>query len=174
MKMLSGNYRLAIFVGPLVIKLVRPRLIVGLFKNFLKALMGLRMRAAFLYMEMDLGYIKQAIFQNWTEYRCWKRCKASFLVPTYFSLGFVNFQKKCAGDHPNWKSSSEFLTELEEVTGRQVWQIDHHCCGIDNYILTPNGMMIVDYGDSRSGSLRFTHLIIKHHKELAPFFKNHH
>jgi hypothetical protein len=120
-----------------------------------------------LYMSFLRGFR-----QNLDEFRVWRKTKASFLTPTYLTLGIMNIQKFQKGedlssdfDKGDWPEINKLLRKMSEVTKGLVYTIDPHCFNPANFKRTPDGYMMVDYGQGSCGD--FKGFILKWHKEIT-------
>jgi len=116
-------------------------------------------------------WFMKGIRQNITERRCWKSCHESFLVPTYFSLGFISIQKREKGEEPTWEEMNKLVNKMGSVTKNQVYTIDPHCFSPKNFLRNNSGYRVFDYGDASYQPLRFTEYILRWRKELSEVFR---
>lgn len=154
----SGTARLAICLPSLgfVVKLPIPKPI-----QFFKCLKGYIWmarklndwskvkRALWLDEENDtVGNIRYTLlngtYQNWNEYRLWKRTHSPFLEPTYFSLfGLVNIQRYGkeldVSDVTLWSQ----ILDLSEETA---WSNSHHFANPANFSFRDGTIRMFDYG----------------------------
>lgn len=167
MKLSVGSTRIVFLAGNYAFK----------FPRLLHCIFGIVLNLASFFKHWKWYYISESYVRPWTwlrkglnqnqsEYRCWKSCKASFLAPTYFSIGIVNIQKRFAGEHPSWKEMETLVQQISLRTEYQPWRVDPHCFGPDNFIKSSDGIKIVDYGNSSEQPLRFTDFILRWQKEI--------
>jgi hypothetical protein len=164
LKIERGGYRLVIFLGDYVIKI--PQL--ASFRVFCSLPSYIYKKQLRLFgpeLEWAWARFKEALVENTSEYRCWRRTKAKFLAPTIFSLGFVNLQKREVGTHPDNNQRLEIIKKLSDKT-RDIFKIDQHCTNPLNFVKNERGCILVDYGNSPDGDLDFTVFIERHQIEL--------
>lgn len=92
----------------------------------------------------------RAIVGNLTERATWSLTKASFLAPTYVSLGgLVNIAKRTRGS----PASRDTILAMLQIFGIEA---DHEALGIDghsfyadgDWLYTGDGYILTDYGDA--------------------------
>lgn len=112
------------------------------------------------------------IRQNHTESRCWKSCKAPFLVPTYIGLGIMNIQAREYGSKPSLKEMGKLIRDMKDRTTIQVLSMNPHVFRPENYLRNSFGYRILDYGDGgiETGRLLFGDYITQWHRELEEVF----
>jgi len=103
MKVRRGSCRIVFFIGPVVVKVCRIHSLLRIWsevwyalrKNWWSFLPGA--------CSDKWQWFMKGIRQNTSEYQCWKKTRASFLVPTYFTCGILNIQKAEDGEQPTHK-----------------------------------------------------------------------
>ncbi|MEK7116663.1 MAG: hypothetical protein AAB837_00675 [Patescibacteria group bacterium] len=112
----------------------------------------------------------KGLHQNQTEYKCWRRCRAPFLAPTYFSLfGLVNIQKREFGEELTIKDWLRVVGEMGRNTGGDIGELDPHYYTGENFVKkSPSEYCLIDYGDNDcTNSSSFSGYVLKWHKELT-------
>lgn len=155
-----GTSRLVICLPKmgLVIKLPKPKPIVFLLN--VKSAIGLGWKtgemkkwlkwAAWLGDDNDVaGNVRytllNGIYQNWQEYRLWRRTRSAFLEPTHFSLlGLVNVQKY--GDQLTEISEGALWSQMLKLSERAVWSNGHHFANPENFSFRDGSIRMLDYG----------------------------
>ncbi len=85
------------------------------------------------------------IYQNWQEYRLWRKTLSPFLEPTYFSLlGFINIQKY--GEQLTGVSEGVLWSQMLELSEKAVWSNGHHFANPENFSFSDGIIKMVDYG----------------------------
>jgi len=173
MEIKRGSTRMAVIVGNYVIKF--PRLYY-LFRNI---------REAIKYkvpLKIQIGggifTIIEAIHQNKTEHRFWRRHKAPFVAPTAFCFfGIVNIMYLIRGRDIEWNELKKILSNLPDKALADFNKIDHHCIEPTNFIKNNKGeYYLVDYGDTGAGQWPFmplTDFLSKWQTELEKIFISH-
>lgn len=83
-------------------------------------------------------------YENWCEYRLWKRTHSPFLEPTYFSLfGLVNVQRYGAELDV---SEVTLWAQLLVLTGDAVWSNVHTFGNPANFSFRDGRLRMFDYG----------------------------
>lgn len=84
-------------------------------------------------------------YQNWQEYRIWRRTRSSFLEPTFFSLlGLVNVQKY--GEQLTEITVGALWSQLLELSDKAVWSNGHHFANPENFSFRDGTIRMLDYG----------------------------
>lgn len=84
------------------------------------------------------------IYQNWQEYRLWKRTTSTFLEPTYFSLlGLANVQKY--GEELD-VSVGTLWSQIMELSEQTAWSNGHHFSDPANFSYRADSIRMLDYG----------------------------
>jgi len=168
MKVQLGSGRIVFLVGRYAFKFPRPGCLLKVAKAIPKFAIKGEWKKISNVTKWAWYIFCKGIHQNTTEYRCWRRCRASFLVPTYFTLGgMVNIQKLESGQVPSWDEILSLFQAIAAMTENQVRRVDPHCFEPQNFLKNQDGMRILDYGDGSDQPLRFTDFILRWHKELA-------
>lgn len=85
------------------------------------------------------------IYQNWQEYRLWRRTRSSFLEPTFVSLfGLINVQKY--GEQFTEISEGALWSQLLELSDGAVWSNGHHFANSKNFSFRDGTIRMLDYG----------------------------
>jgi hypothetical protein len=119
--------------------------------------------AAWLGKDTDVvGNIRYTLlngtYQNWQEYRLWRRTRSPFLEPTFFSLlGLINVQKY--GDQLTGISDVALWSQLLELSDKAVWSNGHHFANPENFSFRNGTIRMLDYGG------RGVEEVVVHHGE---------
>jgi hypothetical protein len=166
MRIKRGSGRIVVIFDSFVIKFCRIQPLLNILVDFRDTLSNGKWGLFYISSGMKWRQFKKGLKQNATERCCWKKTKASFLAPTYFSLGLVNIQKAVKGDEPTQREMNELLYSL----GRGYFEasyIDMHCWKTENFVRNETGYHFIDYGDASGRAHTFPAFIIKWQKELA-------
>ncbi len=154
MQVFHGQYRSAIQVGPLIIKFPRltHKLLQAVWPRFsLKR--SFRKNLWFWWHDVRWAWmwIREAIRQNWNEYRCWCALRSSYLAPVYFSCGVMSIMRYERGEYPTYEEWRHIVQKLRDLIGRQYFcRIDPHEHFMTNVVCAERGYTFVDYGGSGS------------------------
>lgn len=103
-------------------------------------------------------------YQNWQEYRLWRRTRSSFLEPTFFSLlGLVNVQKY--GEQLKGISDGALWSQLLELSDKAVWSNGHHFANPENFSFRDGMIRMLDYGGRG-----IEEVVIQHGDNIARHF----
>ncbi|MFA6436817.1 MAG: hypothetical protein WC242_01710 [Candidatus Paceibacterota bacterium] len=175
MKIVNGGTRIVILIGPFAIKIAKMDFSIRRLGFIYKYLRG-RIKPnekRVLNVWIVLGDLIAGIFENWSERKNWKKNKASFMAPTYFSLGIVNLQKRIKGKYLSDEERIGLWQKVCEATNNEAERTySHHLSGFDNLIVTANGVVLVDYGDSLPGDFEIAlcGFLKKHRRVLEEIF----
>ena len=168
--MKKGTGRTVVFFGCFALKFCRIKPLLDILKYLQEEeLSELRWNSFLSNVKFGWYFFRRGIKQNLTEYDCWKKTKAPFLAPTYFSLGIMNIQKKEEGEQPALEKMVKIISAIAEKTGAdfsEIYCVDPHCLQPDNFLKNENGYIIVDYGDS-DNVFTFPQFIAKWQKEIT-------
>lgn len=150
MEIKSGESRIVIPLGGIVIKLPKLRLISSArmiwFYTKRRHWKGLwREITGYAYWEDDTikSYIFKGIFANWKEFSFWQNNRAAYLMPTYFSLGgLLNIQKRGV---PLDYNSFEFWRKIYDATNGEANKDGHHFSNSENFCLVDGKLVMIDY-----------------------------
>lgn len=167
MEIQRGSTRVVLLFEGFVLKFPRMNALMAMMRDApLLAVQGrwstLRKLSAYKW-----SWFMKGIRQNVTERKCWKACRASFLVPTYLSLGFMNIQKRERGDKPSLDEMDALVRRMGEVTENQTYTVDPHCFSPGNFLKSGSGYRVFDYGNGSYQPLRFTDYILRWQDELS-------
>jgi len=148
MKIVLGSSRIALIFGNFVLKFPRINPLLEIVKSTLKLIFeGKKWSIIHSHNRYRWHWFCKGIRQNITEYQCWKFCHATFLAPTYLTLGFVNIQGRMSGEEPSEKEMNTLLRQMCGATKSQLLTIDPHCFSTKNFIRSNSGYKKGDYGD---------------------------
>lgn len=103
-------------------------------------------------------------YQNWQEYRLWRRSRSSFLEPTFFSLlGLVNVQKY--GNQLTEVSEGALWSQMLELSNNAVWSNGHHFANPENFSFRDGSIRMLDYGGRGVAEI-----VIQHGENIASNF----
>lgn len=167
----SGTHRLVFLIGSVVIKI--PRWLRSKKKGSLRRLFKrVEFRKFLMWIRYDFKFVFQVFIdgfvENWTEWRCWRATRAEFLTPVYFSLGFINIQKRCRGAKITQDEDWEISARILKATEGDVWETNSHTfLSRGNYLRVGDGYKMIDFGDRTKDRMPVTDFIRKWHDELA-------
>lgn len=97
------------------------------------------------------SFLWKALVANLTERATWDLTRATFLAPTYLSLGIVNVMRRAYGS-PASRDTIKINLDLFGVPcDPNVLGIDGHSFYADgDWLYTGNGYLLTDYGDCYS------------------------
>lgn len=151
-----GTKRIAFIVGSyLVIKV--PRISYSHYREAFKCIVQFNFWFARFSLRFAHLQFVTAVNKNLEEYRCYRKTKATFLAPVYFSIGIVNFQSFEKGLMPSIEDSTKLWRQLSEEAEKDFFTIDPHAHFVDNIRKNELGYRFVDYGNS----------------DICAFFRNH-
>lgn len=106
-------------------------------------------RASRKAIKYDIKQIPQIFLQgfreNMNEYLCWKETKASFLAPTYFSVGIVEIQKTICGEELSMNEMIKIANGLHQLDGIRDISPHSYRQG-NNYHKSQGRIFMIDYG----------------------------
>ncbi len=167
MKIRYGSGRIVVFVGGFAIKICRLTPLWNMVIDIWQSAWKKRWSYIPSIINRKWYWFRKGVKQNVSEYRCWKSCKAPFLVPTYFTFGLINIQKAEYGEEPNIIEMARLDDAILAATSREFNELDPHCLNPKNFLRNEHGYKIVDYGDGSSRVMLFPLFITKWQKELA-------
>ena len=158
MKLMTGTSRVALKIGPIVLKFPR-------FLFYVKDIW--RYRRYKVKVRNSTIVFVNGFIANLTEF-CISLCrKEEFLARTYFTLGFVNVQKYIDGEKPSRDDINNTFKTLSQAAWWDRDEIDGHVWDPSNFVKTDKGMVMVDYGYAFSGRLgSIAGFIAEHHEEM--------
>lgn len=95
--------------------------------------------------QLNIRYsVLNGTFQNWKEYRLWRRVRSPFLEPTYFSLfGLVNIQRY--GNELDIEKRA-FRSQIHNLTEGTAEGNSHEFFRPSNYSFRDGTIRMFDYG----------------------------
>jgi len=147
MQIAYGQSRTVVMIGGLVFKFPRNEIFLVLKRIFKRdgeasRVDGIR-RAAEYFWYWFLSGIKE----NLSEAQCWRKVRASFLAPTYFTVGFMNIQRRVDGEKTSWEEMLPLWEQLLRDARKYSFRINRHTLRPENIRRTYQGYIFVDYGD---------------------------
>jgi len=156
-----GSCRLVLLVGSIAVKVAWPQDIEDMARLSWRFLISFRFRLFWKSCKICAIDLRKSIRVNWDEFVTWRKVRSDFLMPTYFSIGFVSIQKRSFGERLAFGESLAIFLELRKVVGKLNI---HQFVGSGNYRRTPGGYVMVDYGNP--GGYRTSNKIIRYKKEF--------
>lgn len=110
----------------------------------------------------------RAIVGNLTERATWNLTKASFLAPTYLSLGgLVNIAKRARGSPASRDTILAMLQIFRVEADHEALGIDGHSFYADgDWLYTGDGYILTDYGDAYGSGRPISGFIAQNQKVL--------
>jgi len=95
--------------------------------------------------------ICKGVYDNWQEYRYYRKTKNIFLQPTYFSLfGFFNIQLYAEYKKIFTSYCDPLLKRFMGITNEEAYKDPHHFSNPENFCFANNSITVVDYGSSKT------------------------
>lgn len=170
-KIKKGNSRTVLLTQWYVVKFPRLKFLWAVLKTIIKLGFTFQWNLISRRTRHDWHWFLRHFNANRTEAWCWKETKASFLVPTYSILGFINIQKFEKGIEPTRQDLySNVLLPASTASGNYLHCVDPHCFETKNFIKNEKGYRMVDYGDTVENGMTISKYLRLYHKEIERFF----
>lgn len=173
----KGTYRMAIILGPITFKIIKPIFFFRILKFFFKAVFYKKdtLEYVFAYSNFKLcrSHVVRGFFGNMTEFFTWLTVQKNFLAPTYFSCGFFSVQKTIRGEDVVCKYLIEkVLEQIPEKRQSVWWEVESHVMWLNTgWRKTSDGYVLVDYGDSFANGWPFSEVLIRDKNVLERVLK---
>lgn len=160
-----GTYRIAIILGPITFKIIKPIFFFEILKCFFKTVFYKKDTSEYVFAYSDFKLYRSRVikgfFGNMTEFFTWLTVQKNFLAPTYFSCGFFNLQKTVHGEKVSCKELiDKIIQQISEKRQFAWWQVEAHILWENSgWRKTSDGYVLVDYGDSFANGWPFSEVL---------------